>query len=153
MEIADAEQPQVGGHTVAGLQQHDVAGDERLGGHALLFPIAAHRRLRGDHACERFDGGLRFRFLEKADDGVHEHDAEDDRRIHPFAQHRRDAAREKENIDERLVELSKKPQPSRRAAPRREAIRAGFLLPPLHFRCGEAIGQIHAEQLHDFIGG
>ena len=30
LEVADVEQPKVGGHAVAGLQQHDIAGNERL---------------------------------------------------------------------------------------------------------------------------
>ena len=49
VQVAHVEEPQVGGHAVAGLQQHDVARHEFLGGDAQLASVAPHRGLGGDH--------------------------------------------------------------------------------------------------------
>ena len=93
VQIADLEKPEIGGHAVAGLEQHHVARHELLGVDAKFASVAAHGRFGGDHLGERLNGFFGLGLLEKTDDGVDEHDAEDDRRIHPFAEKGRDADR------------------------------------------------------------
>ncbi len=85
-QIALTQEPQVGRHTVAGLQQHDVAWHELRRGDSQLLAATPHRGLGDDHLRQRLDGFLRLCLLDVADDGVEEHDAEDDRRIDPFAE-------------------------------------------------------------------
>ena len=50
---------------------------------------------------------------EKSDDGVDEHDAENDGRIHSFFEKRRDTGGDEEDVHERLVELPPELQPRR----------------------------------------
>ena len=72
-------QPQIGGHAVARLEQHHIAGHESLGVDSLRAAIAAHGGLGRDHAGERLDGFPGLGLLEKTENGIEDHDAEDDR--------------------------------------------------------------------------
>ena len=128
------------------MQQHDVAGHKFLGGDAELPAGAAHGAFRGDHAGKGFNGLLRLGFLEIADDGVNQHNGEDDAGVHPFAEERGDTTGGNENVNERLVELLEKLQPLRRAAPGREAIGAEPGAAGLDFGLGEAGLRFHRER-------
>ena len=151
LQIADVEQPEVGGHAVAGLQKHHIARNELLGGDALVATVAPHGGFGGDHSGERLDGFFRLRLLQETNDRVDEHDAEDDRRVHPFAQERRDADGQHQDVNERLVELPEELGPRRRAAPRRDAVGAPLLLTAANFIGGQAGGQFHVEELQGVL--
>ena len=49
LQIANVEQPQVGGHAVAGLEEHHIARDEFLGVDAEFATVAAYGGFGGDH--------------------------------------------------------------------------------------------------------
>ena len=100
LQVAHVKEPQVGGHFVAGFEQHDIAGHKLLGRHALLAPVAPHRGLGDDHLREGIDRLFRPGFLEITDDGIEEDDREDDRGIDPLAEHRRDHRRERAGCKE-----------------------------------------------------
>ena len=53
LQTLHLDQPQIGGHAVAGLEQHHVAGNELLRVDALFAAIAAHAGLGRDHAGQR----------------------------------------------------------------------------------------------------
>jgi len=78
LQTLHLDQTQIGGHTVARLEQHHVAGHESLGVDALLATLTAHGDFSDHHAGECLDGFLGLGLLEKTKTGVHEHDAEDD---------------------------------------------------------------------------
>jgi len=120
------EEPQVGGHAVAGLEQHHVPGHELPGVNAEFVTIATHGGFSSDHSRERLDGFFGLGLLEKTDDGVKDHDAENDRRIHPLAEEGRDANGQQQDVNERLVELLDKLQPRRRASPGRTTFGPNF---------------------------
>jgi hypothetical protein len=84
---------QVGGHLVACLQQHDVAGHQLLGGHSAPLPVAQHQRPGREHVADGVQGLLGLALLDEADDGVDEHHAEDHTRVHPVLQDARYRAR------------------------------------------------------------
>jgi hypothetical protein len=90
--------------------------------------------------------------LKKSDDSVDEHDAEDDRRIHPFAEKRRHNGCEEKDVNERLVELPKELHPRWRAAVRAKAVWAEFLLAVADFLCRQPGGQIHMEESNNLFG-
>ena len=136
MQIPHLEEPQVGGHAVTGLEQHDIARHQILGGNPQLASVAPHGRLRGHHPAERLDGFLRLGLLEKSDHRVDQHHAENHRRIHPLAEQRGDSHGKQEDVNERLVELLEKLHPSRCAAMRRDAVRAEFTLSAGDLPCG-----------------
>ena len=92
-QVAGAEEAQVGGHLVAGLHQHEVAGHEVRGRQAQLLPGPQHRRLGRHRPAERVDGRDGLGLLQVADDGVEEHDAEDDDGVHVLLEEDRHHAR------------------------------------------------------------
>ena len=67
-QVARAQEAQVGRHLVAGLHQHEVAGDDLGGREPHLLPGAQQRGLRRHRAAERVDGGHGLGLLQVADD-------------------------------------------------------------------------------------
>ena len=79
-------EPQVGGHIIARLQQHHIAGNQVRCGHGDDRPFAAHLCVgRGQllQRLQRFFGPV---FLNHAQQSVEQYHQQDDARIHPFAQ-------------------------------------------------------------------
>ncbi len=123
------DKPQVGGHLVAGLEQHDVPGHERCAVHRLPFAPAQHGGPRGEHAPDGVHGLLGLAFLNEADDRVRDYHREDHRRVGHVAQRDRDHGRPQQHVDQDVVKLQY--EAHERAAPRwfGQAIRAVFLEP------------------------
>ena len=136
MQIPHLEEPQVGGHAVTGLEQHDIARHQILGGNPRFTSVAPHGRLRGDHPAERLDGFLRLGLLEKTHHRVDHHHAENHCGIHPLAEQRGDSHGHHEDVNKRLVELLEKLHPSRCSAVRCDAVWAEFTLPAGNLRIG-----------------
>ena len=114
--------------------------------------VAAHSGFGGDHFGKRLDRYLRLGLLEKTDNGVDEHDAENNGGVHPLTEKRGDAAGEQENVNKRLVELLKELHPRRRATARGDAVRAELLLAAADFIRRQAGGKIHAEEFNNLLG-
>jgi hypothetical protein len=102
VEAANLGQAQIGGDTVARLQQDDVARHEFSGGHPLLVSVPSHGGLGAHHLGEGLDGAFGLGLLDEPDDRVAEDDAEDDGGIHPFAERGGDDGGGEENVHQRL---------------------------------------------------
>ena len=79
-------QPQVGGHLVAGLEQHQVTGDQLLGRHDVLVAAADDLGLGAHHRPQALQGGLGLGLLNETHDGVDDHHAEDHCGVDEFPQ-------------------------------------------------------------------
>ena len=75
------QQPSVGGHSVAGLQQHHVAGYQLFTGQHREHPVPQHLAGGGGHLLQGLDGLFRLALLIHAQDGVQQHHGEDDDHI------------------------------------------------------------------------
>ena len=75
------QQPPVGGHGVAGLQQHHVAGHQLAVFNNGLVAAAQHLALGGGHGLQGFDGGLGLALLHHAQHRVQQHHDEDDEHL------------------------------------------------------------------------
>ena len=64
------DQPQVGRHRVAGVQQHDVAGHQLLGRDEAYVAVAAHAGGAAAERAQRFDRARRLQFGHEADQRV-----------------------------------------------------------------------------------
>ena len=114
VQLALAHEAQVGRHLVAGLQQHEVAGDDLGRRQAQRLARAHHRRLGRHRLRQRLDGGDRLGLLDVADERVEEHDAEDHGGVDPVPENERDDAGGDEDEDQRLLELQRAGAPGRR---------------------------------------
>jgi hypothetical protein len=61
---------QVGGDDIAAVEDHDIAGDDLLGGDRLHLTVAPHRRFGVAHLLERLHRPHRAQFGEEADAGI-----------------------------------------------------------------------------------
>ena len=73
--VAALDDPAVGRHHVAGLDGHDVAGDELLGRQLGHRAVAADLGLDEHHLLQGGDGGRRLALLAQADHGVEQRQA------------------------------------------------------------------------------
>jgi hypothetical protein len=101
---------------IARVKQHDIARNQFNRWHPLFAPIAAHCRFSNNHSAQSLDGIFSLGFLNVAGKCEDENDTKDYRAIDKLAQRKHEAAGDKQNIKERLMELQKKSFPRRRAA-------------------------------------
>ena len=78
MQVHRLDQPPIGGNTVAGFQQYDVAGHQLNRADFVHVPITPHANLRGLHRTQRGQRLLGLIFLEEAKPGVEQDDRQDD---------------------------------------------------------------------------
>ena len=84
---------------------------------------------------------LRLALLHEADDGVDQHDAEDDETVDPVAERRRHGGRREQHVDQEVVELEEEAR-ERPALPRRgKAVRAVFQQPVTGLLRGQTAGR------------
>ena len=132
--------PQVGGHLVARLQQHDVAGHQVGPVHRHAPPVAQHGGARGEHAPDRRHRRLGLALLEEADHRIGQHHGQDHAGIDPVLQGPRHHGGAQQDIDQHVVELRQKPQ-QRPARPRLgQPVRPVFGQPPRGLGGGQAVG-------------
>ena len=132
--------PQVGGHLVASLQQHDVAGHKVGPVHRYPSPIAQHGGLWCQHAPDRRHRGFGLALLDEADDGVRQHHGKDHPGIDPMLQGPRHNRSTDQHIDQHIVEL---PQETDQRPPRphfRQAVWPMFGQPPRRLGRSQTIG-------------
>jgi hypothetical protein len=92
-QVLAVDQPQIGGHLVARLQQHPVAGHQCLGRDFPALAVAQHHGTQRQHLA---DGGQRrfgLAFLHEADDGVDEDHAQNHAGIDAMTQRGGDGGR------------------------------------------------------------
>ena len=104
------QQPQIGGHLVARLQQHDVPGDEFRAVHRYPQAVAQNVGPGREHLPDRGHRRFGLAFLEEADRRIGQHDRQDHPGVHPVLQRPGDHRRADEDVDQHVVELSREAQ-------------------------------------------
>ncbi len=133
---ARPQQPEVGRHAISCLEQDHVAGHEIRGIDRLPPPVAQHRGMRRQHVADGVERLLGAAFLDEADRGVHQDDAEDHRRVGHVAEQRGDKRRGEQHVDQQVGELPEE-------APQRAARRGG----------GQPVRAVPGEALPGLGGG
>ena len=105
-QLGLAHQPQVGGNLVAGLQQHQIAGNQLLGRHGVLVAVAHHLGLGAHHGPQALQRGLGLGLLNETHDRVDDHHTEDHCGVDEFPQTGGDRPRDEQNIDQRMMKLA-----------------------------------------------
>ena len=146
LERRRQDQAAVGGDLVAGLERHDVAGNELLGGDVHALAVPAGVRMDQEHLLERGDalGGLAL--LVQAEDGVEHRQADDHDPGRPLL--------ERDDADDRCAEqhelhevavLAEERVPAGLLLPLRELVRPDLGAAPVDLGRIEARTGIHAE--------
>ncbi len=105
-QLARLEQAQIGGHFVAGGEQHDVADYHLFRRDLAALAVAQHRRIERQHVADGVQRALGLAFLDHADDGVDQHHANDHAAIHPMGEQCGDQRGSQQHVDEDVVELA-----------------------------------------------
>ena len=148
LEIPQVNQPHVGGHLIARLQQDQVAR-HHLRRRDPAFGAGPHHRCFSNHGLSQRGNGFKgLGFLQEADNGIHQHDAQNDPRIHPFLQQRGHDSGHQQNVDEWLVELQQKAQQGSFPSLAGDDIGAEPFLAVLHLKFIEAPLRMTLQQLN-----
>ena len=110
LEAARLDEPQIGGDTVARLDQHQIARHQVDGVNALSSPVTEHGGPWCEHPPDRLHRLFGAAFLNEADHRIDDHHRQDDAGINEMTQHRSHTGRANQHIDEQVVEVRKKPQ-------------------------------------------
>jgi hypothetical protein len=97
--------PAVARHHVAGVEHHDVAGDDLLGVHGRDLPVTPDLDLDLDPVDQPRDRHRRAVLLPPAEQAAQHDDQQDDRRVDPVAQQEREHGRGDQDEHDRLGEL------------------------------------------------
>ena len=140
-EIAQLDQPQVGGHAIAGLEDHEIAGHDVLGRDRDAPPVPQHGSAWVDHAANRRECLLGAPLLDEPDHRVQHHDAQDHHGIDAVAEPRGHHRGCQQHVDQQVVELEQ--EPFQRAAPGglRQAIRTAQDLASRSLARSETLGR------------
>ena len=149
LEAPHVEQAQVGGHAVAGLQQHDVARHELHGRDPLLASFPAHGRLGADHVGQGLDRFLGFGFLDITHDRIDQDHGEHDGGVHPFLQQGGHQSGREQDVEQGRVELEKEADPLAPAFLPGQTVEAVQLLTPPHFVGRQTVTQVYIQSLPD----
>ena len=109
------DEARVGRYPVAGLQQHDVPGDEFAGRNARLHAVSQHRDRGGQHTLQRIKGPPGAVLLNEAEHGTEQYDDGYDDRIDNLSQERGEDRCNDEDDDECVLELREKKRDRRSA--------------------------------------
>ena len=123
LQVRHLDEAGVRRNLVAGLDQHDVAGDDVMGRDALAIAVANDRGFRRGERHQGADRFLRARLLDEAEHGVEHDDRHDDDRLvgqgalarvlqHPFDH--RDHDGDQQDDHQEIFELLQQPFPPRR---------------------------------------
>ena len=113
LQRRDLDQPQVGRHAIADVQQHDVARHQLLGAYLEHMALAQHVASIDRQSAQRRHALLRAVLLIEAHDVDDHHRDEDADRVRELARHERDHRRREQQHHERLLELPQEPQHER----------------------------------------
>lgn len=93
----------------------------------------------------------RLRLLNKADDRVQQHDAQDHRGIQPLVQQAGHRARPEQDADQRLMKLKQESQPRSLFFPHGNDVGSKVFLPPFHLEPIKSSFVARVKQLHDLL--
>ena len=99
------EQAEVGGYTVAGFEEDDIAGNKKGGVEGLPVAVAQHRGFGGKKRFDGIEGLLGFAFLNNADDAVDQDHSENDAGIGPLPEESRAEGGREEDVDQNIMKL------------------------------------------------
>ncbi len=145
------EKARVGGHAVAGFEQHYVARHETAAFDQLDRAVAQHTARRRDRRAKRGSVNLGTPFLRAADRGVQDEDGADEPCVGELAERDRYRRRGKQQIDERALKLSQENAEHRAAWRLRKRVRTVLLKSCLGFRRREPCARSR-EPLYDRLG-
>ena len=152
-ELGVTHESEIRRHLVAGLQQHQVTGDEFLGGHDPVPAVAHHLGIGADHRAQALQCRLGTGFLDEADDRVDQHHGEDHRGVDELTQSRGDHAGHQEHVDQRMMELPQNSDQQARTADRGQCVGAERLEPIGGLVVGQPALRVAAQQQHHLVGG
>jgi len=95
---------------VARIKEDNIAGHQFLRGHFFLAAVAQNERFSRKRADQGIDGGFGLGLLYETDDGIDQHNCENDCRIEQIFYYRSDDAGSYQQDHERVVELFKEPE-------------------------------------------
>ena len=127
------------------MQENDVAGNQFHGRDDLTDPIAQYGRADTQGARQCVNGAQGIEFLDEANDGVKENNAEDDGGIHPTLQGTGDQSRYQQNINQRIVKLGQEQQKWILAFLGGQAVCAKLRLTIFRFLCAQAFQRIRIQ--------
>ena len=143
LDAVDHEQPPVRRHTIAGLQQHHVAGHEFGRGDLLdacRAPDTRHRREHLLQGCQRRLGPV---LLPEAQQGIEQHHDEDDHGVLEVADRAGQRRRADQHEDQQAAELVEEGEPLRARRLFRQTVGAMPLQPGGRLVRGQAEGGVH----------
>lgn len=130
MQALDPDQTHISRDLVTRLQMDDIAGHDVFGGDFDFTPGPLDDGGKRKHISDCFKRAFGPAFLHKTDDGVDHHHRQNDRRVDPVRQGRRDEGRQQQDINQHIVELGQKPDqrptPTRRIKPVGTILRQTF---------------------------
>ena len=118
------DQPGVRAHRVAGRQQQDVAGHEVARSDGLFRAFAQNPHLQRRKSAQRSHRLFGTPFLVSADEGVRHHHAQDDGSVAPVAHGAGQCRSDKQDVDQRALELAQQEQEDRALGGFRQGVRA-----------------------------
>ena len=105
LELCRLDQSQVGRHLVARLQQHDIAGHQRLRRNLPNRAAAQYRGLCSREALQRCQCLVGAPGLHQPDGGIEQHNDHDHQRVQPIADHAGDQGRCQQHPHHEVIEL------------------------------------------------
>jgi hypothetical protein len=139
-QIAHADQTQIRGHTVAGLEQHEVARNDGLRGDCGSLSIADDGSARVDHHPDGIQRPLGASFLDMANDGVEQDHGEHDNGVGDMADGERERGGCQQHVDQHMIELREEAKDLASFWRCRQAIGAETLLACFSLLRSEAVG-------------
>jgi hypothetical protein len=155
LDLGGLDEPTVGRHRVALVEQHHVARHERVGGHRVLLSAAHHPALQRQQALQRVDGPVGAGLLEKRHRPVDAHHQEDGppELRHVDAGHEAQPRRHPEQHREEAEEAPQQPRQERDARGTLDAVGAEVGEAARGFRRVEARIQVGLELEAHLAGG
>ena len=124
LKVHGFEQPHVGGHAIAGLDAHDVAGHDVVALDVRPATVPADLSVQRQHVSDARQGLLRPALLHEPDQRVDHGHREDDGEVDPLREDRLENGCCQQDVDEDVVEVPEQPPQRARARRVRQPVRA-----------------------------
>jgi hypothetical protein len=122
-QLARLQQAHVGRKAVARGQQNDVTGHQTCGIDVVLPAVTQHHRARRQQVADCLQCPLGFSFLHETDQGVEQHDRNDDHAVDPMADRHSHHRGHDQHDQQEVVELAGQPHAQPRGRCFRQRVR------------------------------
>ncbi len=146
--VVGREHASIGGHTVAGFEQHQVARHQLRGADLLHAAVAAHARHRRKHLLQRGERRFGPVFLPEAEHGVEQHHRQDHHRILDIAYGAGQHCRRDQHDDQDTPELVRERQPPGTRRLLGQAVLPVTLQARARLARGQPVGRVDSEPRH-----